>query len=143
MPSTSLPPTRGTRSGIPACGADGGSGTGDTSLRTPGPRSGDPRDQGAGRLQACGGEGRVDPCAQPGAWPLTPSGAECCDPMSLPLGGGRSGNRARLWPRTAQQGIALVSGLPCPRLRLDPGTSSSSPSTPPRAGATQALIFFQ
>lgn len=39
--------------------------------------------------------------------------------MSLPLGGGRCGSRARLWPRAAQQGVALVSGLPCPGLRLD------------------------
>lgn len=80
-----------------------------------------------------------------GSWPLTPSSAECCDPVSLPLGDGHSGSWAGLWPRAAQQGVALVSGLPCPGLRLDLGTSSSPAPhpTPPHVGATQALVFFQ
>lgn len=39
MPWTFPPPTRETRSGIRACGGGSGSGTGDTSPGTPGPRS--------------------------------------------------------------------------------------------------------
>ena len=138
-PSTSLPPTQETRSGTRACGGGGGSGTGDTSPGTPGPRLAPTcgLGHGAGPTAVPCCEDYADPhfcpptCAQgtpPPCWDLAfDLSSRNTVALHAPSSGRRphGGSGGQTGPGQHRTCPDPGLGLPCPRVRLSLGTASS------------------